>query len=198
MIASLRGTVIAIGLSDAVIECGGVGYQFLATPQTLATLVKGEEGFVHTTFVVREDAQTLYGFADTESKEMFSVLQKVSGLGPRLAIAAQSVYSSAELAQAISGGDAKALQKIPGIGKRVAERIIVELKEKVDFFLDDSLGTSAPAVVGNHHSDEVVAALAGLGFPEKVALPAVQAVLAENPDLSVPALLRASLRHLGK
>ena len=134
MIASLRGEVLTIGLDHAVIECAGVGYKVLATPPTLGTLRRGEEARVLTHMAVKEDAITLFGFTDTDDRDMFLQLQSVSGLGPKLALAALSVMGSRELADAIAGSEGKRLQKIPGVGKRMADRLVVELKDKVAAF----------------------------------------------------------------
>lgn len=198
MIASLRGKIIDIALGSAVIECHGVGYEVIATPDTLSRLVRGEEAFLRTQMVVREDAQILYGFDDQESKEMFSVLQTVSGLGPRLAIAALSVYRPEALATAISGSDAKALQKIPGVGKRMAERMIVDLKDKMAGFAAAAPEAAPQAAPSSGTTQQVIEALTGLGFSEKAALPVVEAVAAENPEAGTSALLRQALNRLGK
>lgn len=198
MIASLHGTVIAIDLGGAVIECGGVGYYFLATPQTLAELSRGKEATVHTTLVVREDAMTLYGFGDLESKAMFSTLQSVSGLGPKLAIAALAMYSPAELASAISGEEVKQLQRIPGVGKRTAERMIVDLKDKVAGFAAEEPAVTPALSMPTAAGADIVEALVGLGFPEKNAMAAVEAVLADAPDADRSTTLRASLALLGR
>lgn len=203
MIASLRGIVLSIGLNSAVIECAGVGYVVTATPQTLGTLRRGEESLVLTTMVVREDAMSLYGFTDDTSREMFGLLQTVSGLGPRLALAAQSVMNPAELSNAIASGDAKALQRIPGVGKRMAERMIVDLKDKVLAFTTGPQSLAdAPAGVAVPPAgvavDQVTEALVGLGFPERTATAAVTAVLSATPELDTSATLRAALAYLGK
>ena len=131
MIASLRGTVIDKGLDYVIIECAGVGYQCTGTATTIAELPRGEEVFVTTAMVVREDSQTLYVFKDANEKRAFSTLQSVSGVGARLALAILSVISPQELARAVSNGDHKTLQKAPGVGKRLAERMAVDLKGKV-------------------------------------------------------------------
>ncbi len=202
MIVSLRGTVIDIGLQHAVIECNGVGYQVIATPQTLGTLSRSEEAFVYTSFVVREESQTLYGFTDVPAREMFSLLQSVSGLGPKLAMAAQSVFTSSELAQAIAGGEVKTLQRIPGVGKRMAERMIVDLKDKVTAFIGNfDTANSQSVVSATAHtpvSTQVLEALIGLGFTERTAESTLLAVLAEHPDWNTSQVLRATLSKLGK
>lgn len=201
MIASLRGTVIGIGLDHAVIECAGVGYRVEATPATLATLRRGEETLILTSLIVREDAHILHGFSSDEDRGMFHLLQTVTGLGPRLAVACLSVFNAGELSQAIAGEDAKALQRIPGVGKRMAERLILELKDKVAAFAapeDENvpapqLPTAAEAVAG-----QVTEALLGLGFTDRVAQPVVEGVLAEEPTLDTAAALRAALTQLGR
>ncbi|MDO4908389.1 MAG: Holliday junction branch migration protein RuvA [Corynebacterium sp.] len=208
MIASLHGTVIDIKLGHAVIECGGVGYLFLATPTTLGTLTRGEEATVLTTLVVREDAMTLYGFTSSENRDMFSLLQTVSGLGPKLALAAQSVYSASEIAGAIAAGDHKALTAIPGVGKRMAERMVVDLKDKVSAFAPAvSAGSTvgggdevATAVAGAADVNAVVEALTGLGFTAAAASGAVSKIVKANPEAAVDtsSLLKATLASLGK
>ena len=195
MIVSLRGTVIDITAHHAVIECAGVGYQVLATPTTLGHLTRGAETFILVTMIVREESQTLYGFLDAATRDMFATLQTVSGLGPKLALAAQSVYTTPELAHAITHGDTKALQKIPGVGKRMAERMVVDLKDKVATYAAPETPAPVP------HTDvyeQVLEALASLGFAEKTAEPVLTTVLAADPTLTTPAALRASLNLLGK
>ena len=198
MIASLRGTVLDIQLDHVVLECAGVGYKVLATPNTLGSLQRGEEAFVMTTLVVKEDSMTLFGFTSPEDRDMFHVLQTVSGLGPKLALAALSVMGAGELAQAISREDAARLQKIPGVGKRMAQRLVLELKDNVAAFSaelgDDSVPD--PAATGPV-VDDVVEALIGLGFTDKAARPVVEAVAAEQPDAATPVVLRAALSQLG-
>lgn len=201
MIASLRGTVIAIGLGSAVIECSGVGYEIIAAPNTLARLTRGEETFVLTTMVVREDATKLYGFLDNESREVFALLQTVSGLGPRLALACQSVFTPVDIAQAITAADTKSLQRIPGVGKRMAERLVVELKDKMNVFsagMDTTHPENAtqPVVVTSAVVEHVTQALIGLGFPEKQAEDAVASVLAASPELDTSGALRAALARI--
>ena len=207
MIASLRGTVIDVGLNAAVVECAGVGYRVIATPRTLGVLRRGEEAFILTTLAVKEDSMTLDGFLDANDQEMFTVLQSVSGFGPKLAMTSLAVMNAQEIAVAIAAGEAKTLQRIPGIGKRVAERLIVELKDKVAQWqptnaeadstgIDDGVGR----VVGQLSaavSEQVVAALIGLGFGEKQATGAVDKVLAQQPDADSSGVLRGALAELG-
>ncbi|MEJ6012419.1 Holliday junction branch migration protein RuvA [Corynebacterium sp. H127] len=198
MIASLNGTVVAIDLGGAVIECGGVGYYFMATPQTLAELRRGETARVLTTMTVREDAMNLYGFSNSQSREMFTTLQGVSGLGPRLALAVLAMYSVGEIANYITSGDAKGLQRIPGVGKRTAERMIVDLKDKVTGFATPAAAESVAPAPTHTASADIVSALLGLGFSEKDASAAVDYVLSEHPDADRSTALRLSLAHLGR
>ena len=206
MIASLSGEVLSIALDHAVIECGGVGYQFLATPRTLGTLVRGEHARVMTSLAVKEDAMTLYGFTADEDRAMFHQLQVVSGLGPKLALACLSVLEPDDIATAINNGDAKKLQTIPGVGKRMSERMALELKDKVKGFITQPAGDDASAAsqsslpVGSGAMvDTVVEAMVGLGFTEKAARPVVEAFVAESEDVETfetATVLRASLAAL--
>lgn len=208
MIASLRGTVVDKGLDHVVIECGGVGYLCQATARTLAELPRGEEAFVLTTMVVREDSQTLYAFPDAASREIFALVQSVSGVGARMAMALLSVLTPAEIATAVAEGDVKTLQRAPGVGKRLADRMAVDLKGKLDAYVlptgSATVETSGPAgaVVGDAVTAQVVEALVGLGFPEASAADTVAALAADtvgddgaSPDASV--LLRGALSRLG-
>ena len=148
MIASLNGEVLTIELDHAVIECGGVGYQFLATPKTLGTLVRGENARVMTSMTVKEDAMmTFLVFTNGDDRAMFHQLQAVSGLGPKLAIACLSVMDARDIAVAISNDDAKKLQTIPGVGKRMSERMALELKDKVKAFVGVADSTDGAAVI---------------------------------------------------
>lgn len=205
MIDSLNGEVIAIGLDHAVIECSGVGYRFMATPPTLGRLVRGETARVLTSMVVKEDSMTLYGFTDDDGRSMFHRLTTVTGLGPKLAMASLAVFEPAELAGHITAGDSKAIQAIPGVGKKMADRLILELKDKLKGVYATSEttdGAKADAVTATASvslaTEQVVEALVGLGFLEKGARTAVSAVIEEDPEADSSALLRAALNRLGK
>ena len=143
MISSVRGEVLHVALDHAVVEVGGVGLAVLATPATLATLRRGTQARLDTTLVVREDSLTLYGFADAEQRTMFTLLQTVSGVGPRLAMAVLAVLEPDVLRGALADGNFTTLMQVPGIGKRGAERMVVELRDKVG-----AVGTSAPSTGG--------------------------------------------------
>lgn len=203
MIAFVRGRVAALSLTSAVVEAGGFGVQVLCTPTTLARLRLGQEAQLSTSMVVREDSLTLYGFADDEERDVFELAQTASGVGPKVAQAITAVLSPDELRAAVATEDLAALTKVSGIGRKGAQRIVLELK--------DRLGTpaggasSAVAAVPTRWRDQVHAALLGLGWSTREADEAVREVAglaAEQtgsvgrPD--VPALLRAALRTLSK
>ncbi|MEO9223059.1 MAG: Holliday junction branch migration protein RuvA [Mycobacteriaceae bacterium] len=195
MISSVRGEVLAVALDHAVLEVGGVGLAVQATPATLGGLRTGTEGRLATTLIVREDSLTLYGFADTESRELFGLLLTVSGVGPRLAMATLAVLEPDALRTALSEENVTALTRVPGVGKRGAERMIVELKDKV------RAGVSAASVnstTGGAVRSQVLEALVGLGFPTKQAEQSVDAVLAATPDAATAVALRTALNSLGR
>ncbi|HEY9313498.1 Holliday junction branch migration protein RuvA [Williamsia sp.] len=197
MIASVRGPVVDVALDHVVIDCGGVGYQVLVTPSTAGSVRRGAEATLLTTMIVREDSMTLYGFTEPDARSLFTLLQTVTGVGPRLAMATLAVLEPDALRQALAGGDTKALITVPGIGKRVAERLVVELRDKVDRpHTDDSGG--GLAMSGFAVRDQVTEALVGLGFAGPQAEKTVIAVLSEAPDADSAAVLRASLAALGK
>ena len=197
MIASVRGEVLDIALDHAVIEASGVGYRVNATPVTLGALHRGSEARLFTTMIVREDSMTLYGFSDTESKDLFSLLQTVSGVGPRLAMATLAVLEPDALRRALSEGNLTALTRVPGIGKRGAERMVVELRDKVDA-VATTAGAASGFVAGSSIRDQIVEALEGLGFPIKQAEQATDSVLAESPEATTSVALRSALSLLGK
>lgn len=140
MIAAVRGEVMVRRPDHVVIEAGGVGYRLTVSAETLkAVPATGREAFLHAELVSREDSLALFGFASEEERELFSELVSVSGIGPKVAISALSGGPVRELLRAIAAGDAKRFQAVPGIGKRTAERIIVELREKVAGALEDEV-----------------------------------------------------------
>ena len=196
MIAAVRGEVLEIGLDHAVVEVGGAGLAVHATPATLARLRRGEQARLATSLVVREDSLTLFGFADTEERELFTLLQTVSGVGPRLALATLAVLDPDALRRALADGDATALTRVPGIGRKGAERMVLELRDKV-VAPAPAPAPSARATAGGPR-DQVVEALLGLGFPIKPAEQAVDAVLADNGAADASAALRAALSRLGR
>ncbi|WP_405498492.1 Holliday junction branch migration protein RuvA [Nocardia sp. NBC_00511] len=199
MIASVRGEVLEIGLDHAVIEAAGVGYRLNATPATLSGLTRGEDSRLYTTMIVREDSMTLFGFADTESRELFSLLQTVSGVGPKLAMAILSVLEPEALRKALAESNVAALTRVPGVGKRGAERMVVELRDKVNLVpVQSGPPGSGPAPMVTPIRDQVVEALIGLGFQARQAEGAVDAVLADEPGIGTSQALRTALGLLGK
>ncbi len=191
MIASVRGEVVDVALDHAVIEAAGVGYKVMATPSTLATLRRGGEARLITAMIVREDSMTLYGFPDGQTRDLFSTLLGVSGVGPKIALATLAVHDAAALRQALADGDVTALTRVPGIGRRGAERMVLELRDKMG---------ATPGVQLNGHAvrGPVVEALVGLGFAAKQAEETTDKVLANEPLASTSSALRAALSLLGK
>ncbi|PKW19126.1 Holliday junction branch migration protein RuvA [Saccharopolyspora spinosa] len=197
MISTVRGPVLSVGLAHAVIEVGGVGMAVHATPVTLAGLRRGEEALLWTSLIVREDSLTLYGFADAEARDLFVLLQTASGVGPRLALATLAVLAPDQLCQALADGNLTKLTQVPGIGKKSAERLILELRDKVGVVAGTAAGPAATVDRGQVRS-EVSEALVGLGFSAKQAEQSVEAVLASgNGDLDTSAVLRKALATLG-
>ena len=204
MIASVRGQVLSVHLDQAVIEVGGVGLAVRTTPSTLAGLRRGEQATLSTSLVVREDSRTLFGFATDAAKELFVLVQSVSGVGPKIALALLAVLDPDQLRRALSTGDTATLTRAPGIGKRGAERLVLELKDKVGA----TPGTAgAPGVAGAGAGlpwrDKLADALVGLGFTAKQADDATGAVAADVDDPAVVdgdvgVLLRRALALLGR
>jgi Holliday junction DNA helicase RuvA len=194
MIASIRGEVLDIALDHAVIEAAGVGYKVMTTPTTLSTLRRGAEARLITAMIVREDSMTLYGFADADSRDLFTTLLGVSGVGPKIALATLAVYDPQALRQALADGDVTALTRVPGIGKRGAERLVLELRDKIGSV------TSSGVVAASGHAirGPVVEALVGLGFAAKQAEEATDKVLAGEPDATTQSALRSALSLLGR
>ena len=197
MIAFVSGKVAAVTLSSAVLEVGGVGLELMCTPGTLATLRTGQGATLPTSMVVREDSLTLFGFVDDDEKQTFELLQTASGVGPKLAQAMLAVMSPDDLRVAIAGDDPKTLTKVPGIGQKGAQRIILELKDRIGA---PTGGRSAVApVAAAPWRDQVHQGLVGLGWSAKDAEKAVDTVAPEAGDVpDVAALLRAALRTLSK
>ncbi|MCF2706575.1 Holliday junction branch migration protein RuvA [Arcanobacterium haemolyticum] len=195
MISVVRGEVLSLGARNVVVDVGGLGFQIQATPTTLSSLREGSEAVLHTSLVVREDSLTLFGFADADERDTFDILQGVSGIGPRIALAVLSVHTPDALRAAVANEDTAALQRVPGIGKKGAQRLILELATKLGPARGSSSATNAAprsAVAG-----DVVEALIGLGWPERDAAAALDQAQEANPGGDVPTLLRASLQVLG-
>ena len=221
MIASVRGLVLSAGLDSAVIEVAGVGLLLHTTAATAASLRPGTEATLTTTLVVREESLTLYGFADEDERMIFTQVQTVSGVGPRLALSMLAIHAPDGLRRAISGGNLAALTKVPGIGKKGAERIVLELRDKIGA-PSGTVSAEVARPAADEASAQVRDALVGLGWSSRQAEEAVEAVRptvigteagsgsngspGSNGSSSSPgsngsnvsALLRAALRELGR
>ena len=200
MIAFVNGTVAGLTLSSAVVEVGGVGLEVICTPSTLATLRVGDTATLPTSMVVREESLTLFGFLDDDEKSVFEMLQTASGVGPKLAQAMLAVHSPDELRRAITTDDVKTLTTVPGIGQKGAQRIILELKDRIGAPTGTGQARHHPAAKPEEAwRAQVHAGLVGLGWSAKEADKAVDGVADQAgsaPD--VAALLRAALRTLSK
>jgi Holliday junction DNA helicase RuvA len=202
VIAFVSGPVAALAPDTAVIEVGGIGMAVQCAPGTLAALRLGEPARLATSLVVREDSLTLYGFADDDERQVFELLQTVSGVGPRLAQTMLAVHAPDALRAAVAAGDEKALTAVPGIGKKGAQRLLLELKDR----LGAPLGTTAargasPASAPLPWSEQLLAALVGLGYPPRAAEEAVAAVAPQAEAAAEPhvgTLLRAALQTLNR
>ncbi|MEU0482899.1 Holliday junction branch migration protein RuvA [Streptosporangium sp. NPDC006013] len=203
MIASVRGQVTAIAPDGAVVEVGGVGVLVHCTPGTLATLRTGEEARLATSLVVREESLTLFGFATDDERGIFEMLQTASGVGPKVALAMLAVHTPNALRMAVATADVKALTRVPGVGPKGAQRIIVDLKGKLgtpEEAVNAALNGRAAAPAWR---DQVHSGLVGLGYSIRDADEAVAAVapradaeLAEGRTPQVAALLKAALSAL--
>ena len=202
MIAHVGGLVTALTSDSVVVEVGGVGISVQCAPTTLAAMRVGQPAMLATSLVVREDSLTLYGFADADERQVFELVQTVSGVGPRLAQAMLGVHSPDSLRRIVSREDLAALTQVPGIGRKGAQRVVLELKDKL------GAPTGGPHVVPDRTQggwqEQVHAALLGLGWTSREADQAVMAVAADVNgsggaiDTSdVAALLRSALRMLG-
>jgi Holliday junction DNA helicase RuvA len=172
MIAQLTGTVRHLASEKVVLDVGGVGYAISLTPRSSAHLVLGSVLTLSTTLIVREDSLTLFGFLDHQERDIFEILQSVSGIGPKVALAITGALTPEQLATAIASEDVKTIEKVPGIGKKGAQRLILELKGKL-------VSDSAPSISVAHHAvrDQLLSALTGLGFSAKESDIAINATL---------------------
>lgn len=201
MIAFVSGQVAAAGPDGAVIDVHGVGLAVQCTPATLAGLRVGDQAKVPTSLVVREDSLTLFGFADDDERTVFELLQTASGVGPRLALAMLAVHPPNALRRAVATEDVTALTKVPGIGKKGAQRIVLELKDRLGLpFGDDepALPAAARAVPWR---EQVHAGLTNLGWSARDADAAVDAVAAEVDGQDTPPLadlLKLAMRRLSR
>jgi Holliday junction DNA helicase RuvA len=189
MIARLTGTVAERGPDHLVVDVHGVGYLVYGPTGTLAAARQGAEITLQTHLVVREDGMTLYGFADPHEQRLFQTLISVTGVGPKVALALLSILNADELSFAIASGNAASLARAPGVGQKLASRIVLELRSKIT--------AGAPAAMPGVESEEVVAALMGLGYSQAEAIDAVaRAALPE--DAPIEEKVRLALSHFAR
>jgi Holliday junction DNA helicase RuvA len=213
VIASVNGRVAAVSPDGAVVEVGGIGLAVQCTPGTIARLQVGEPARLSTSLVVREDSLTLYGFADDDERSLFELLQTANGVGPRLAQAVLAIHPPREVRRAVSMGDLKALMQVPGIGRKGAERLVLELRDRLgstttDTSLDGGAGLPAgagPITPVAPWRDQLSAAIVGLGWSSREADTALLALspvadeqLATAGRVDVAVLLRQALQLLGR
>ena len=196
----LNGIVAEIEANLAVIDCGGVGYACATTNYTLSQLKKGEKAKLYTYMNVREDAVELYGFASQNELHSFKLLLSVSGIGPKAALAILSSITPADMAMAVVMGDEKALTAVPGIGKKIAQRIILELKDKLakeqSSFTADSRGGVPSIAVPGDKSREAAAALAVLGYSSTEVAAALKGI--DVNALPLEEIIRQALKRMVK
>ncbi len=209
MISTLTGRIAALGLDSLVLDVGGVGFAIRTTPQTVTATRIGQEIMLHTELVVREDSLTLYGFLQREEADIFQVVQSVSGIGPRTALGLLAVLTPQELFRAVAEQDTKTISRAPGVGPKVASRMILELGGKLPAPAESDTGADGAVASGTDSAGAapssadrlratVTAALTGLSFAEKAAATAVDRAAEElGEDADDTTLLRAALRRLG-
>ncbi len=194
MIASLFGTIRSLKPDQAIIDVNGVGYLVHITAKTASHLGIGRDYQIFTSLVVREDSMTLYGFNESDERELFELVQTVSGIGPKVALAITAAMGIDDLAAAVNSKDESAIAAVPGIGKKGAQRLILELSGKLDFT------HPANKVTGFSWRDQLIDALTGLGFARKQAEQAVNEIAAardakELSSMSPTDLLKLALAH---
>ncbi|HVF03727.1 MAG TPA: Holliday junction branch migration protein RuvA [Frankiaceae bacterium] len=198
MIASVAGRVAAVSPEGAIVEVGGVGMLVQCAPGTIARLRVGEHATLHTALVVREDSLTLYGFGSADERATFELLQTASGVGPRLAQAILAVHSPDAVRRAVATDDFGALTLVPGIGKKGAQRIVIELKDRLGdpepFAASTLTASEAPSAVRSQVRD----ALVSLGYAAREADEAARGLPPEADEQDVGLALKAALRSLGR
>ena len=197
MISSVRGTVLGVSGTSAVIEVGGVGLAVTVTPQHALSLQVGAETTVRTALIVREDDLALFGFVEADELEVFDLLRGVTGVGPKSAMGVLAALSPRQVASAVASEDDAAFRKVSGIGPKTAKLIIISLAGKIQ--VSSGAASSAPTVTASV-SESVLVALVGLGWSERIAAQAVEDALGGafvQESTTVAALLRLALSQLG-
>lgn len=197
MIEYLRGELAELTPATAIIECCGVGYETSITLNTYSALQGKKDVKVYIYEVIREDTHQLFGFSTKPERELFLLLISVSGIGGNTARTILSAFTVNELCEAIASGNEVAIKSVKGIGLKTAQRLIVDLKDKIKGIYDGSSGTSAPtAVMNNDNIDGAVQALAMLGFPTSAANKVVQAIAKSEPNATIEQLIKLALKQL--
>lgn len=193
MIAFLRGRFVELSPTRVIVETGGVGYEVLISLHTYAGIQGKSEGFLYTHFVVREDAHLLFGFCEPAEKEMFTQLIGVSGVGASTARMVLSYMQPHELSRCIVQGDVRSLEKVKGIGKKTAERLVLELRDKVGKGVGEA--NISPLIHNSLHQD-ALEALTALGIPRSAASNAIEKVRLAEPEITMEALIKKALRGI--
>ena len=198
MITRLKGIVLEKQPTEVVLDVHGVGYRLFVPLSVFAALPDvGQEAVLHTHFVVREDAQHLYGFMDRDERRLFQALIKVNGVGPRLGLAILSGMEMSIFVQSIHDGDTTSLVRLPGVGKKTAERLIVEMRDRLkDWSVGDVPNVPSAAGAASHARHEAEGALVALGYKPAQAEQAVKAALKAQPDLAIEELIRQALKRM--
>lgn len=193
MLSQLTGTILEIAPDHVVLDCHGVGYQVFCPGRCLGGLESGKAARLYTVLNVREDALTLYGFPDRYERQMFQLLTgTVSGVGPRIGLALLSSFATADIVSAILANQPGQLSRAPGVGKKLAEKIIVELKDKLKSY--DAAPGAPAAATANQTGRDIASALINLGYQPKTAEAAAEAALKDSPDAGFDVLFRLALR----
>lgn len=199
MIASVSGRVAGVSPDGAVIEVGGIGLTVQCAPDTIARLRTGEVARLATSLVVREDSLTLYGFSSDDERTLFELLQTASGVGPRLAQAVLAVLKPIEVRRAVATEDLATLTRVPGIGKKGAERLVLELRDRLGSIGSSPAPAGGPSVGDQPWREQVRQALIGLGWSAREAEEGVSAVAADAAGgTDVAGLLKTAIRALGR
>lgn len=203
MISQLTGNVVALGPNWVVLDVQGVGYRLTCTPTTAAALRPAEQSTLYTTLTVRQDSLSLNGFGTTAERDTFELLQTASGVGPKLALAVVSVLSPAQLVEAIRSEDLGVLTRVPGIGRKGAEKLIIELRDRVGALDVEIPDEPAIRAMPGHEAwrEQVMAGLSGLGWSARdadAACEKVAALVVDDPQISLARLMRAALQSLAR
>lgn len=197
MIEYLRGEIAELTPATAIIECGGVGYETSITLNTYSALQGKKETKLYIHEAIREDAHLLFGFSNKQERELFLLLISVSGIGGNTARTILSAFTITELCEAIATGNEKAIKSVKGIGLKTAQRLIVDLKDKIKSIGGDYTGTTQPATsINSDVVDGAVAALVMLGFPGSAASKVVQSIAKANPTATIEQMIKLALKEL--